>query len=306
MLHVRSFLNSRHAIPKVSGAARVTWRRKAARTGLAIAFLAAAVAAGPALATPERPRVVSINLCTDQLLLALADPEQVLGLSPFSRDPSRSWVRDAAARYPVLSGTAEEVLVLKPDLVLAGRFTRRATRELLKAHGLKVVEFEAATSIPQVIAQVRRAGALLGQPGRADEKVAEIEAAAARARAAALVRPITVLPLQRRGWVSGRETLMTSFLDTVGLRNAGALLGAQGGLVSLEQIVTLKADMLLVSRSETAAEDQGSALLHHPALKERYPPDRRLVLPEQMTVCGGPEIAAALDRLAVEIGRMRP
>jgi hypothetical protein len=29
------------------------------------------------------------------------------------------------------------------------------------------------------------------------------------------------------------------------------------------------------------------------------------VLPEQMTVCGGPEIATALDRLATEIGRIR-
>lgn len=259
----------------------------------------------PAAAAPDRPRVVSINLCTDQLLLSLADPDQILGLSPFVRDPRRSWVRDQARAYPILSGTAEEVLVLKPELVLAGRFTRRATRELLKAHGLRVVEFDAASSVEQVIDQIRRAGAILGHPDRAQAKIGEIEAAVARARAAALVRPITVLPLQRRGWISGRETLMTSFLETVGLRNAGAALGTHGGLVSLEEIVALKADMLLVSRSETAAEDQGSALLHHPALQERYPPERRLVLPEQMTVCGGPEIAAALDRLAVEIERIR-
>jgi hypothetical protein len=52
--------------------------------------------------------------------------------------------------------------VLKPDLVLAGRFTRRATRELLKAQGLRVIEFEAASSVGQVVDQIRRAGALLG------------------------------------------------------------------------------------------------------------------------------------------------
>jgi iron complex transport system substrate-binding protein len=287
------------------GAAARRWAAKAARTGLAAALFAAAVLPGSAAASAERPRVVSINLCTDQLLISLADPDQILGLSPYVRDPRRSWVREAADRYPVLSGTAEEVLVLKPDLVLAGRFTRRATRELLKAHGLKVVEFEAATSVSQVVAQIRRAGVLLGHPDRADAKIAEIASAVSRARAAALARPIVVLPLQRRGWISGRDTLMTSFLETVGLRNAGAALGAQGGLLGLEEIVALKADMLLVSRSETAAEDQGSALLQHPALRERYPPERRLVLPEQMTVCGGPEIAAALDRLAVEIGRLR-
>ena len=287
------------------GAAWLPWPAKAARRRLYGALFAASTLPGLASAAPERPRVVSINLCTDQLLLSLADPDQILGLSPFVRDPRRSWMREAAQRYPVLSGTAEEVLVLKPDLILAGRFTRRATRELLKAHGLRVIEFEAASSVPQVMAQIRQAGTLLGHPDRAEERVAEIEAAASRARAAALARPIAVLPLQRRGWVSGRDTLMTSFLETVGLRNAGAGLGAFGGLLTLEQIVDLKADMLLVSRSETAAEDQGSALLHHPALKERYPAERRLVLPEQMTVCGGPEIAAALDRLTLEIERMR-
>ena len=35
----------------------------------------------------EQPRIASINVCTDQLLLTLADPEQILGLSPYSRDP---------------------------------------------------------------------------------------------------------------------------------------------------------------------------------------------------------------------------
>lgn len=277
--------------------------------GLILALLLACMAAAPARASdadaPARPRVVSINLCTDQLLLSLGDPEQILGLSPFVRDRARSWMRDAADRFPVLSGSAEEVLAVKPDLVLAGRYTRRATRELLKAHGLRVAEFEAASSIPQVMAQIRQVGTLLGHPERAEARVAEIEGAAARARAAALTRPVSVLPLQRRGWISGRDTLMTSFLEAVGLRNAGATLGAQGRLLTLEAIVALQADLLLVSRSETRAEDQGSAMLHHPALAERYPPERRLVLPEQMTVCGGPEIAAALDRLADEIRRVR-
>ncbi len=36
------------------------------------------------------PRIVSMNVCTDQLLLTLADPEQILGLSRFSRDAWQS------------------------------------------------------------------------------------------------------------------------------------------------------------------------------------------------------------------------
>ena len=60
------------------------------------------------------PRIVSMNVCTDQLLLTLADPEQILGLSRFSRDGWQSWAADDARRYPVLSGGAEDVLVQSP------------------------------------------------------------------------------------------------------------------------------------------------------------------------------------------------
>ena len=68
--------------------------------------------------TAELPRVVSMNVCTDQLLLSLADPVQILGLSRFSRDDWQSWAAADARRYPRLSGGAEDVLVLKPDVVM--------------------------------------------------------------------------------------------------------------------------------------------------------------------------------------------
>jgi len=46
-----------------------------------------------AAAAATLPRIASINLCTDQLLMTLADPPQILGLSPYARDPARSWAR---------------------------------------------------------------------------------------------------------------------------------------------------------------------------------------------------------------------
>ena len=261
--------------------------------------------AGWPAAAATLPRLVSINLCTDQLLIAMADPEQILGLSPYARDVQRSAVAREALRYPAFSGSAEEVMVAKPDLVLAGRYTKRATREMLKSQGLKLVELDAVASIAAGEAQIRRIGALIGHPERAEAKVAEIEAALGRAREAASRTSLSVLPFQRRGWVSGRETLMTSLLDSVGLRNAGAAFGRLGRQVDLETIVALKPDLLLLSGNVPAAEDQGSALLRHPALERLYPPERRLVIRDQMTVCGGPEIAGALDALAADVSRLR-
>src|SRR6202011_3999664 len=91
------------------------------------AWFAPALAAG-------LPRIVSMNVCTDQLLVTLADPEQIIGLSRFSRDAS--WAAGDISRYPILSGGAEDVLVLRPDLVVASLFDKRSTRELLNENGL--------------------------------------------------------------------------------------------------------------------------------------------------------------------------
>lgn len=269
-------------------------KRAAATAGLLLSL-----AVFPALAAP---RVVSINLCADQLLVPLADPDQILGLSPYARDRLRSGVAQDAMRFPLLSGTAEEVLALRPDFVLAGRFTKRATRDLLRAQGLKLVELDAARSIDEAKAQLRQVGSLLGHPDRAETAIARIDAAAARARASA-PSGVTVLPLQRRGWVSGGGTLLGSLLQLVGL--SPALNGrGLGRFMTLEEIIARRPDLLIVSEAGESAEDQGAAMLQHPALTRLYPPGTRIVLPDSLNLfCGGPGLAEALDRLAVEIGR---
>lgn len=250
------------------------------------------------------PRVASINVCTDQLLLALADPEQIAGLSPYSRDAARSFAAAQAGRYRRLSGEAEDVLVLRPDIVVAGRFTRRATRELLTAKGFRVVAFDVAQSLADARDQILRMGALLGHPARAAAAVERLDAAVARAKATALRTRFRVLALSRRGWVSGRDTLISSLLEAAGAANAiNAEHRRAGGFASLEEIVMLRPDLILVDGGGTFAEDQGQAFLLHPALEALYPQAKRLVVPERLTVCGGPMLAEALERLTAEIAR---
>jgi iron complex transport system substrate-binding protein len=271
----------------------------------AVVFSVATVLAAPAAGAADAPRVASINVCTDQLLLTLADPGQIVGLSPYSRDAARSWAADAARRYKLLSGEAEDVLALKPDVVVAGRFTKRATRELLKDEGLRVEEFDAARTLENAREQLQRMGDIVGHPDRAQAAVARIDAAVARAKQAVAQKPFRVLALSRRGWVSGSDSLTSSLLATVGLGNAASQLGYRpGGFASLETIVTLKPDLILLSDSTNFAEDQGTAFLLHPALQRLYPPDKRIVIPERLTVCGGPMLGEALDTLVSELERV--
>ena len=105
--------------------------------------------------------------------------------------------------------------------------------------------------------------------------------------------------------MTGGDTLTGELLGLVGFTNAGgALAGKIGGFVPLERLVAEPPEFLIVGASAGRAEDQGSALLAHPALLELYPPERRIVLPERLTVCGGPSLPAALDWLTREKQRV--
>ena len=189
--------------------------------------------------------------------------------------------------------------MLAPDVVLAGRYGKRATRELLRAQNIPVEEFDVPRTIDEVKLQIRRVGALVGHPERSEAMIGSIDQAAERARRTASRWQGRVLALSRRGWVTGGDSLLSSLLQTAGLSNAASDLGfAYGGFASLEAIVASRPDLLLVSEEQPVAEDQGKALLLHPAIQQAYPASRRIVVPDQLTVCGGAMLPVALDRLS--------
>ena len=259
----------------------------------------------PQGAQAAAPRIASMNICTDQLLLAIADPAQIMGLSRFSRDARQGWAGDKARQFPMLSGGAEDILVLKPDVVAASDFDKRSTREILKANGQNLVEFPIPRTLADVREQIRQMGDLAGHPERAAAEVARLDAAIAGAKQAAAGKHFRMLPLTRRGWVPGRDSFVGAILAEAGLASAAGELGISfGGFVSMEEIIRLKPDFLVVSDSGERAEDDGRAFLLHPALERFYPRSKRIVIPERMTECGGVLLADALNALSAELKRV--
>jgi len=270
---------------------------------LLVAMMALALPDSAASAA-SLPRLVSMNVCTDQLMLTLADPEQILGLSRFARDGWQSKAGDIS-RYPVLSGGAEDVLLIRPDIVVTSAFDKRSTRELLKANGLRLVELTVPRTLDEARQQIREVGDIIGHPDRAEAEISRLDAALARARRAVSERHYRVLPLSRRGWVAGSDSFVGSLLGETALRSAAGDLGfAFGGFASLEAIVNLRPDFIVVSQAGDTARDDGQAFLLHPALERFYPPEKRIVIPERMTECGGVLLADALDALTAEVRRV--
>ncbi|MGL5446434.1 MAG: ABC transporter substrate-binding protein [Rhabdaerophilum sp.] len=265
-----------------------------------ILFALGAIAAE---AAPQR--IVSLNLCTDQLLIDLAEPRHIVGLSPYARDTTRAFEAARATTLPTLSGTAEEVMVIAPDLVVSSRYMKRETRQFIAARGLKLVEFDDPRTLAEARAQIAEMGRLLGAEERASQRLAAFDSALADLRDAARKSILRILPLARRGWVAGSETLIADLLREGGLMNVAGELGFKaGGFASLEAVIALKPDALLLTRSEIRAEDQGQALLLHPAIQTLFPAEKRITISERLTVCGGPMLTEAMRQLTREIKRL--
>lgn len=265
------------------------------------ALAAAALLAATALAAPAAPRrIVSLNTCADQYLIALADRTQVAALTQFSRDPNLSFYADRAAAYPTTRGDAEAVLALRPDLVIGTPFQHGDAAALLRRQ-VRMLDLAPAENFPDVVRQTRMIAAAIGHPGRGE---ALVRAMQARVDAAGR-RPLrgVAAHYQRGGFVSGPGSLMDDLMTRTGLTNLARRLHGALGEISLEEIVRTRPDFLIVTDSATDREDEGALLLDHPALAAAVPPARRLHIPTALTVCGGPSYPEALERLQAEADR---
>lgn len=266
--------------------------------------LCVALWAGPAPASDAPRRIVSFNLCADQLVVALADPGQIAGLSPYATDPALSVVADKARAFRKADWQAESTLLLEPDLVLIGPNDRSVTRRMLTAQGMRVVETGFVSDLESARRQIREMAALLGHPARGEKLIAELDRARARLAAVAPKSDRTALVVERGGYTQGPASLAATLLVESGLKPPAGAPAGYGGFIPLEKFLVLRPDLVFLKDPPSAATDQGAMFLVHPALRDLYPPERRVALPTRYTMCGGPALVAAFDYMAEEIARL--
>ncbi len=260
--------------------------------------------AGTAPASDAPRRIVSFNLCADQLVVALADPDQIAGLSPYATDPALSVVANKARAFRKADWQAESTLLLEPDLVLIGPNDRSVTRRMLTAQGLRVVETGFVSDFDSARKQIREMAALLGHPERGEKLIDELDRARARLATVAPKSDRTALVVERGGYTQGPASLAATLLVESGLKPPAGAPAGYGGFIPLEKFLVLRPDLVFLKDPPSAATDQGAMFLVHPALRDLYPPERRLALPTRYTMCGGPALVAAFDYMADEIARL--
>ena len=248
-------------------------------------------------AAAEPARVVSINLCTDQLAMMLAAPGQLVSITHLARDPAASVMATAARAYPVNHGFAEEVYLMHPDLVLAGRYTAQPTVAMLRRLGIAVEVFEPADSFADMQADIARMGHLLGRKAQAEQVAAHVAARLNRMRAKAPPDPRPVAATwSARGYMSGRESLAGEIIDTAGFDTLAARMGRDtGSFLPLEALVMAAPDLVVTGRSQSG-HSRSEEPLSHPAFRALT--DHRSAVEDRDWICGLPSVLEAAERLS--------
>ncbi len=261
------------------------------------AILVGSYAGAPVWAQADAPqRVVSINLCADQLLVLLAENDSLRSVTFLSAQPDQSYVADRVGDIPVNHGEAEEILALQPDLVVAGRFAARPAVALLRRFDIPVLDLPIPASFDEIRAHIMLLSARLGVDARGAAMITDMDERLAAVAVANGPMP-RALVLGARGFTSGPGTLVHEVLSSAGLQNVAGDLGITGfGRVDLEEIVDANPDIIILNQPVTGAPSLARQVLAHPALRQFE--GQIIHMNPALWTCGGPYTVHAVELLA--------
>jgi iron complex transport system substrate-binding protein len=243
-------------------------------------------------------RIVSLDFCADQYVLKLADREQILALSPDGKREF-SFMRDQAKGLPTVRPLAEDVLILKPDLVVrsygggpnAGALFERAGIPVLQVGWANSIDGEAVGTIPSVIADLAEG---LGQAERGQSVIDDFKQRLNRIRANPSGK--STLYMTPTGVTTGGETMVDQMLQAAGLNNYMDKPGWHS--LPLERLAYERPDMVAAAfySARTDHENVWSPS-RHPIAKRELSETPRVDLEGAWLACGGWFILEAVEAL---------
>ena len=254
----------------------------------------------PFLAHGKPQRIVSIGLCTDQLLLMLADREQIASVSSWALDERMSYMRDAVGNIPINHASIEEIIRFEPDLVMASEFVGRDTMRLLKRLGYPVAQLQVPTSVAETYDLILEMGRQTGNTARAEDMVNTMRQALAEIQTRYAKRPRkTFIIYGPNGFTIGAKTLENDIFVHAGYRNLAAEMGIEGfQSISLERLIAADPDVLQIDRNLSQQDALATSRLTHPVIAKIIRQREPLDIPLRLRICAGPMITEAVEMMA--------
>lgn len=247
-----------------------------------------ALAAAPVSGAPGR--VASLNLCTDELVLTLAAPAQVVSVTHLAQQPAETPLWRQARRHARNDGSLLSVIPMRPDLVVTMGGGARDRLRLAARLGIPVIDLPFAQSIDDVEESIRRLAQALGRPQAG----------------AALLGRIAALRRGRPAWSrdtiwlgGGGRTVAAQGLEAQWMALAGLRQRAiRGDRVSLEELLVRPPQVLLRSDYRQGQYSAAQRWMSHPAAR-RARIGRTLATDGRRWTCMGPLLLDEIARLRV-------
>ncbi|MDB5422648.1 MAG: hypothetical protein JWQ29_64, partial [Phenylobacterium sp.] len=200
--------------------------RRALRS-LAAGVVAAALAIGQPAAAAEAARakpthIMSMTLCADLLLLQLVPRARIASVTYLAHDGAEALFPGADAGILVNHGTAEDIIVERPDLILSDDFSTPVTRRLAGRIGAPLVVVKGANTFAEIRDVVRRVGAAVGEPERAEALVRRMDAGIAELAARPPRPRLRIVAWGGGDSVPGQGTLSSRIFEAAGAVNIAA------------------------------------------------------------------------------------
>jgi len=260
-------------------------------------ILAMALSSADAKTKPQR--IVSMNLCSDQLLMLLVAPERIASISALSLDPHSSYMADAAKSHHTNHGKTEEILPLKPDLVLASGYAARPAIELLRRLGHRVEMLPMSTDIKGIRENISTLASLVGEEEKGAKLIEQMDMKIARIQKQLHGSKEKAIFYQPRGYTSGKNTLQDEALRLAGWKNVAADVGINGySTIGLEELLLAQPAQIFTSSYAPGTSSMAQRQLQHPALRRLTSGRPMVEIDFRLWICDGPMIADAIEALA--------
>jgi iron complex transport system substrate-binding protein len=242
----------------------------------------------PQIAHPDdsaKPRVVSLDFCADQYVLALADRDQIMALSQTALTEYEG-LTEGAEGLPTIRATVEDVLLADTDLVVRQWGGGYRSVEALARFGVPVAQIAYGETVESAWQNLRNLGDALGQRARAESMIADLMARLDRTGKEDAV-PRRALYLTTSGFTSGSNTFVDSIIAATGLVNIGAENGREGWYpVNLEQIVLDPPEVIIAGFFDLRASNTNHwSITRHGVLRELMKDTPTVMVPSQMIAC---------------------
>ncbi len=273
-------------------------------TRLVAAFASAIAFSVNANAQSNSPSVISLDYCSDQYVLALADRSQILALSNEARHP-HSFYRDRAQGIPQVRAQAEDILPFTPDIVFRQWAGGQRLLSILDRLDIHTESAEFGSDVDVVERNLIKFGTALGQHERAKIKAKEMrdELQEMRNQPRSALIAAYVTP---GGVTAGTDSFINAIIQEAGFKTSAEQLEIAGWPpLPLEHLILNPPDVIIGSFFDMSAHrDSNWSAARHAHVRKMLKETPTIYVPSAYLSCNGLFYAKAVSFIRNEAEAM--